>query len=146
MQSQPLVIPERLELTAIQEMTLIENLHIFEKNGFKFLIDDEAEATKKIRIQSKPFSKNWEFGKDDIEDMIFMLQDAPNTMVRPSRIKQMLASRACRMSVMIGKALTKRQMKNLLVHMGEIDFPWQCPHGRPTIRYLQNLDFIDLRD
>lgn len=124
LQSQPLVIPERLELTAIQEMTLIENLQVFEMNGFKFLIDDNAEAGKKIKIHSKPFSKNWEFGKEDIEEMIFMLDDSPNSICRPTRIRSMLASRACRKSVMIGDALTKKQMKKLIQHMGELDHPW----------------------
>jgi DNA mismatch repair protein PMS2 len=57
----------------------------------------------------------------------------------------MLASRACRKSVMIGDPLTKVQMQKLLKHMGEIDHPWNCPHGRPTIRFLQNLEFIDQR-
>lgn len=122
--SQPLVIPERLELTAIQEMTLIENLKTFEMNGFKFLIDNNAVAGRKIKILSKPYSKNWEFGKEDVEEMIFMLDDAPNSICRPSRIRTMLASRACRKSVMIGDALTKKQMQNLLSHMGELDHPW----------------------
>ena len=124
LQSQPLVIPERLELTAIQEMTLIENLQVFEMNGFKFLIDDNAEAGKKIKIHSKPFSKNWEFGKEDIEEMIFMLDDSPNSICRPSRIRSMFASRACRKSVMIGDPLTKKQMKKLVEQMGELDHPW----------------------
>lgn len=34
-------------------------------------------------------------------------------MCRPSRIRQMLASRACRKSVMIGTALNKREMKKV---------------------------------
>src|SRR6218665_2950782 len=34
-------------------------------------------------------------------------------MCRPSRIRQMLASRACRSSVMIGTALTKTDMKKV---------------------------------
>ena len=143
LQTQQLVVPERLELSSIQEITLLENLKIFEMNGFKFLIDEAAEPGRKVKIHSKPFSKNWEFGKEDIEEMIFMLDEAPNVLCRPTRIRTMLASRACRKSVMIGTALTKKQMKTLLEHMGGLDHPWNCPHGRPTLRYLQNLDFID---
>ena len=143
LQTQQLVVPERLELSSIQEITLLENLKIFEMNGFKFLVDEAAEPGQKVKIHSKPFSKNWEFGKEDIEEMIFMLDEAPNVLCRPTRIRTMLASRACRKSVMIGTALTKKQMKTLLEHMGGLDHPWNCPHGRPTLRYLQNLDFID---
>lgn len=144
LETQPLVVLESLPLTAIQEMTLIENINIFEINGFKFVIDESAEAGSKIKIHSKPYSKNWEFGKEDIEEMIFMLDDSPpNSVCRPSRIRTMLASRACRKSIMIGDPLTKKQMKKLLENMGELDHPWNCPHGRPTLRYLQNLDIIE---
>jgi DNA mismatch repair protein PMS2 len=26
---------------------------------------------------------------------------------------------------------------------GELDKPWNCPHGRPTMRHLAELDYID---
>ena len=80
---------------------------------------------RKVRLLCKPFSKNWEFGKEDIDELIFMLQDAPEgTICRPSRIRAMFASRACRKSVMIGHPLKKDTMKTLVRHMGEIEQPW----------------------
>ncbi|XP_073812617.1 mismatch repair endonuclease PMS2 [Musca autumnalis] len=136
---QPLAVPQTLELTAVNEMILIDHLAVFEKNGFKFDIHQDAPPTKKIRLLGKPFSKNWEFGKEDIDELIFMLQDAPEgTICRPSRIRAMFASRACRKSVMIGTALKKSTMEMLVKHMGEIEQPWNCPHGRPTMRHLIN--------
>lgn len=36
----------------------------------------------------------------------------------------MFASRACRKSVMIGKSLSKADMRRLVNHMGEIEQPW----------------------
>ncbi|XP_023294988.2 mismatch repair endonuclease PMS2 isoform X1 [Lucilia cuprina] len=139
LQHQPLAVPQTLDLTAVNEMVLIDHLPIFEKNGFKFEIDDNAAPTRRVRLLGKPFSKNWEFGKEDIDELIFMLQDAPEgTMCRPSRIRAMFASRACRKSVMIGKALKKSTMEMLVRHMGEIEQPWNCPHGRPTMRHLIN--------
>uniref|UniRef100_A0A1A8N8Z4 PMS2 postmeiotic segregation increased 2 n=1 Tax=Nothobranchius rachovii TaxID=451742 RepID=A0A1A8N8Z4_9TELE len=59
-----------------------------------------------------------------------------------STLRQMFASRACRKSVMIGTALSVGEMKKLVVHMGEIEHPWNCPHGRPTMRHLANLGII----
>lgn len=44
--------------------------------------------------------------------------------------------------VMIGTALNTSEMKRLVVHMGELEHPWNCPHGRPTMRHLANLDVI----
>ncbi|KAG0028003.1 Mismatch repair endonuclease pms2 [Podila clonocystis] len=60
-------------------------------------------------------------------------------MVRCSKVRNLFASRACRRSVMIGHVLNHGQMKRIVRHMGEIDQPWNCPHGRPTMRHLLDL-------
>lgn len=73
-QSQQLVIPLQLELTVLNEMILIDNLHVFEMNGFKLSIDHDASPTRKVKLLSKPISKNYDFGKADIDELIFMLQ------------------------------------------------------------------------
>ncbi|XP_048723235.2 mismatch repair endonuclease PMS2 isoform X2 [Caretta caretta] len=134
--------PQNLNLTAVNETILIENLEIFRKNGFDFVIDEDAPVTERVKLISLPTSKNWTFGPQDIEELIFMLSDCPGVMCRPSRVRQMFASRACRKSVMIGTALTVNEMKKLITHMGEIEHPWNCPHGRPTMRHIANLDMI----
>lgn len=46
------------------------------------------------------------------------------------------------LQVMIGTALSVNEMKKLVAHMGDIEHPWNCPHGRPTMRHLANLDII----
>ncbi|XP_072044566.1 mismatch repair endonuclease PMS2-like [Amphiura filiformis] len=142
LQSQRLIQPMKLELTAVNEMILRDNLDIFRKNGFEFVFDDEAPPTERVKLTSLPVSKNWTFGKDDVDEMIFMLSDAPGTMCRPSRIRQMFASRACRKSIMIGTALNKSEMTKLVNHMADLDQPWNCPHGRPTFRHLFNLNLL----
>jgi DNA mismatch repair protein PMS2 len=48
----------------------------------------------------------------------------------------MLASRACRSSIMIGRALDRRALTRILHRLAELDAPWTCPHGRPTMRHL----------
>ena len=40
---------------------------------------------------------------------------------------------------MVGKKLTHKQMEKVVRHMGELDKPWNCPHGRPTMRHLFGL-------
>lgn len=125
LQNQKLVIPQPLDLTAPKEIILMDNLEVFKANGFNFLIDEDAPHTRKVKLTTKPFSQNWEFGKDDIDELLFMLQDAPsNTMCRPSRVRAMFASRACRKSVMIGSALSRSDMRRLVNHMSEIEHPW----------------------
>ena len=144
--SQRLIAPQKLELTAANEAILMDNVEIFRKNGFEFEIDQNAEAMKKIKLVSLPTSRNWTFGVEDIEELIFMLSDSPGVMCRPSRVRKMFASRACRMSIMVGTALNRAQMKSILRHMGEIEHPWNCPHGRPTMRHLVNLGMLPSSD
>ncbi|XP_072230198.1 mismatch repair endonuclease PMS2 [Leuresthes tenuis] len=142
LQGQKLIVPQKLHLTAVSENVLMENLEIFRKNGFEFLVDEDAQIMERVKLVSLPTSKNWTFGPADIEELIFMLSDSPGVMCRPSRVRQMFASRSCRKSVMIGTALSASEMKKLVVHMGEIQHPWNCPHGRPTMRHLASLDII----
>uniref|UniRef100_A0A669QM98 Mismatch repair endonuclease PMS2 n=1 Tax=Phasianus colchicus TaxID=9054 RepID=A0A669QM98_PHACC len=142
LQGQKLIVPQNLNLTAVNETVLIENLEIFRKNGFDFVINENAPVTQRVKLISLPTSKNWTFGPQDIDELIFMLSDCPGVMCRPSRVRQMFASRACRKSVMIGTALNAQEMKKLVTHMGEIEHPWNCPHGRPTMRHIASLDLI----
>ncbi|PSK40152.1 DNA mismatch repair protein pms1 [Elsinoe australis] len=61
------------------------------------------------------------------------------TIIRPSRVRKMMAMRACRSSIMVGKNLTRSRMQKVVRHMGEMERPWNCPHGRPTMRHLAGL-------
>ncbi|XP_066935235.1 mismatch repair endonuclease PMS2-like [Clytia hemisphaerica] len=135
LKTQTLIQPIPLEITPVQKHVLLDNIEIFKKNGFCFDIKDESC----LKIISTPVHRNWVFGASDVEELIFILSDSSGTTYRPSRVRQMFASRACRTSIMVGTALSKQSMVNLLRHMGEIEHPWNCPHGRPTMRHLINL-------
>lgn len=129
LQSQPLVVPQDLDITAVNELILIDNISVFEANGFRFDIDLERPITKRCKLVAKPFSRNWEFSKEDIDELLFMLQEGTSdadylNTCRPSRIRAMFASRACRSSVMIGKSLSKTEMRRLVDQMGTIEQPW----------------------
>lgn len=65
---------------------------------FSFVVN-VAQVMERVKLMSLPTSKNWTFGPTDIEELIFMLSDSPGVMCRPSRVRQMFASRACRKSV-----------------------------------------------
>ncbi len=48
----------------------------------------------------------------------------------------MLASRACRYSIMVGRPLSRTDMRDLLRGLARLRAPWNCPHGRPTLRHV----------
>ncbi|KAK2714036.1 mismatch repair endonuclease PMS2-like isoform X2 [Artemia franciscana] len=145
LQSQRLVVPKSLELTCSDESLLMENLQIFNKNGFEFNIDESGPSSKRIKLISLPYSRGITFGVSDIEELLFLLQDCPTPQfLRPSKVRTMLASRACRKSVMIGQYLSPADMRRLIDHMGMMQLPWNCPHGRPTMRHLVDVGMLEL--
>jgi DNA mismatch repair ATPase MutL len=64
MHQQPLVRPLMLELTAGEEMLILDHLDVFAKNGFTFLVDKDAPTTRKLKLLSLPFTKHTQFGTE----------------------------------------------------------------------------------
>lgn len=58
---------------------------------------------------------------------------------RPSRVWDILASKACRSAVMIGDPLPPHRQLAILRRMADLQLPFNCPHGRPTMRHLVDL-------
>lgn len=166
-QNQRLVHPRTLHLTAIEEEIILENNATLLKNGFLVAVDDSGDLPvgQRCKLLSLPMSREITFSIADLEELISILADSPlpshssassssfpttntNTnannkininIPRPSAIRKMFAMRACRSSIMIGKTLSKSQMAKVVKNMGELDKPWNCPHGRPTMRHLFGL-------
>lgn len=144
-QSQRLVQPKTLELTALEEEIILEHLPALERNGFSVRVDSSGlqPVGSRCQLLSLPLSRETTFSLSDLEELIFLLAENPTsnatTIPRPSKVRKMFAMRACRSSIMIGKALSRRQMEKVVRHMGEMEKPWNCPHGRPTMRHLCGL-------
>lgn len=90
-----------------------------------------------------PYSKGVQFGVEDIHELASQLGDNPGLMMRLPKLRHMFASRACRMSIMIGRALSRSQMVKVVRNLAKIEQPWNCPHGRPTMRHLVDLNRLD---
>lgn len=185
--------PQVLELTAADELVALENVDVLRQNGFELEVCEDRAPGQRVQLHARPISKSTVFDTKgaskpcshacllggaqrrtlippaDLEELLHLLQDRPaGQMVRCSKARAMFAMRACRMSIMIGTPLSRRQMTSvrrlldgealcslcLLVrstdsvvaaisqvvqHMGTMDQPWHCPHGRPTMRHLSDI-------
>lgn len=148
-QNQRLVHPHPLELTAIEEEIVLDNQDVLLKNGFVVDIDTSGDLPvgQRCHLRSLPMSKEVTFSPTDLEELLTLLAESPTTTTattssipRPSKVRRMFAMRACRSSIMIGKTLTMKQMEALVRKMGGVDKPWNCPHGRPTMRHVCGLE------
>ncbi|KAG9123239.1 hypothetical protein FRC07_000063 [Ceratobasidium sp. 392] len=141
-QSQRLIRPRLLELSIVDELTALDNLDVLKKNGFVVQVDKDAPEGErpKLRLAAQPSSKDTMFDMKDLEEILHQMQEGnPSDTVRCSKARAMFAMRACRSSIMIGTALKQRHMANMVRNLAGMDLPWNCPHGRPTMRHLCNL-------
>lgn len=148
LQSQRLVQPKTLELTAVEQEVVLNHSAALKANGFEIEItasdsDEMEESTKRTcRLLTLPTSHTTTFDLSDLSELLYLLSETPTSssvIPRPKKIQRMLAMRACRSSIMVGKVLTMKQMEQVVRHMGEMEKPWNCPHGRPTMRHLAGL-------
>lgn len=147
LQQQPLIIPAPLDMTAGEELVVLEHMDVFQANGFKFAVDEDAVPGRRVRLAAIPFSKQRQFGVEDVKELASMLAADPYMArrgdVRLPKIKYMLASRACRTAIMIGDPLKRDAMRRVVHGMAVLDQPWNCPHGRPTMRHLVDMAHVD---
>lgn len=129
-ENQQLITPIKLNLNLIETNKLLQFRDVVERNGF--IINEKFELTH------LPIYKHHQFNTADLADLINQL---PNTTYLP-KINSILAMKACRMSIMIGQYLNRLTMTKILNNLSELDKPWNCPHGRPTVRYLNNLNNV----
>ncbi|KAK9373723.1 uncharacterized protein V1513DRAFT_417428 [Lipomyces chichibuensis] len=136
---QPLVVPQRLSLTPLEELLVTSNLSVFESNGFMLSIDEYAAPGEKCSLAALPVVMSAAFGVDDFAELLHAVQESPGTFHQCSKLRKMLAMKACRSSVMIGTALKQEKMRAIVDGLGILDKPWNCPHGRPTMRHLTDI-------
>ncbi|CAK7348293.1 unnamed protein product [Dovyalis caffra] len=142
---QPLLRPLRLELSPEEEAVASMKLDIIRKNGFVLEEDPHAPPGHHFKLKAVPFSKNITFGVEDVKDLISTLADSQGECsiisrykmdtadsVCPSRVRAMLASRACRSSVMVGDALGRNEMQKLPLSL------LKTAQGHPMLVELKN--------
>ena len=118
-------------------------------------------ASSALKLNAVPFLKNVAFDKSDVQELVSLLDQGqhslpsnsqlsiglrsdpsdaePERFLRPGKVRAALAMRACRSSIMIGTALDARTMRRVLRNLSTLSAPWNCPHGRPTMRHVRRL-------
>ncbi|KAG0286996.1 Mismatch repair endonuclease pms2 [Linnemannia gamsii] len=173
--TQRLFQPKKLHLMAQEEITVVDHMKMLNMNGFYLDYNPQAQVSHRLQLVTLPVSEKVVFDLQDFEELVFLLSQQTESsygslgddddegervghhhkhklhspqdkMVRCSKVRSLFASRACRRSVMIGHVLNHTQMKRIVRHMGEIDQPWNCPHGRPTMRHLLDLAELEVQE
>ncbi|KAF6004277.1 ATP-binding mismatch repair protein [Cyanidiococcus yangmingshanensis] len=127
--------------SASEELVLWEHRTQLEALGFELEFRWHEQPTQRVWMRSVPTVYQ---NLLDATDLLEIAHQAPFTgqddeLLRASQIKLLLATRACRRAVMIGTPLDRPHMQSIVAHLAELEQPWNCPHGRPTMRHLLQL-------
>ena len=149
-QRQPTICPIKVEMFSIAEKnTIYSQKELYSQLGFNMHKEQED-----IYITSFPSIYSYKFKYEDFVNIVRKLQEKNykiiegefknNDLVKKlflsDSVLKYIATKACRMSIMIGVSLDKSRMEQVLSDMSKILSPWNCPHGRPTMRLLYELD------
>jgi len=136
---QPLIQPQTLHFSAAEEEVALANMDILRQNGFGLDYHEDRTCGQRLLLTAVPFSKKLSFSAADVQELVGKLMERPGVFCRPQSVDRVLASRACRGSIMIGTHLDRVQMTAVVRNLAGLDQPWNCPHSRPVIRHLCTL-------
>ncbi len=120
---QPLLFPATLELTPEEYDRYEELSPVLPSLGFEV----EPFGPRALIVRGIPAGvRNWEDGK--------LLQQILGD--EGADLDSFLKSYACRSAVKAGTELTDEEMESLTDQLFATEFPFTCPHGRPTMLRL----------
>ena len=126
--SQQLLVHLILSFDARETEIVAENQALFARLGFCM----EAAGENEFRLMEVPADIPSDEAEDAIREILVAVENS--TRVSPKDIREhCLATTACRAAIKAGQELNFRQMEMLLKELTETDFPYTCPHGRPTV-------------
>ena len=132
LESQHLLLPQKMEVTQIEKNIIFENINIF--NDFGFDIDEFSE--KEIVIRAVPA---FDF-RDSIENVFLqLLMDLKNEVEIKDLRENIIISMSCKGAVKAGQKLDMFEMQNMVRRIHEVG-KYTCPHGRPIIVKLSKND------
>lgn len=141
--SQVLVNGISLNFPAADELLVIDRLADFAAGGYIIKHHPNRPPTRRLVLHVQPvFRGRGAFVTDDLHEIVASIRHAaikPGEPLRPPRLRAILASKACRKSVMVGDPLTSSRMATIVGNLAKLKHPWTCPHGRPTMRHLCSL-------
>ena len=126
--SQQLLVHQILTFDRKESELVEAHQELFASLGFHMEMSGERE----FRLIEVPADVPVSEAEDIIREILTNLMDMHETTAREIR-QACLATTACRAAIKAGEELSFRQMQIILDALAHTDFPYTCPHGRPTI-------------
>jgi DNA mismatch repair protein MutL len=125
--SQKLLIPVTVELSRHEAVFMDANKEEFCKVGFQL----ESFGENTIIVHSVPAVLKQDNISGLIKDLVGEFSE--NGVVRKEANPSLIAGAACKAAVKANDVLRVNEAEALIKQMSECEFPFSCPHGRPTV-------------
>ena len=125
-ESQPLLAPETVELSAAQLEVVQTNQDFLADYGFIL----ESFGQNSFLLRAVPSIMT---GQDPARSLVDILDMVAFEGLLRKHDDVLAASIACHSAIRAGKSLTEPEMRSLLEQLEAAANPHTCPHGRPTL-------------
>ena len=125
---QQLLVHIMLNFTPREAEIVEKNSEIFAKLGFTLVPSGKTV----FRLTEIPADIPIGEAEDALREILVGVLEKPEVTAASIR-KEALAITACRGAIKAGDELNLKQMEMLLDELSKTDYPYTCPHGRPTI-------------
>ena len=132
LESQQLLIPQKIEVTAVEKSIISENQEIFNEFGF----DIDQFSDNEILLRAVPA---FDFREDVKNVLQKLLEDLKNENEIKDLRENIIISMSCKGAVKAGQKLDMGEMRNMVRRLHEVG-KYTCPHGRPIIVKLTKND------
>ncbi len=126
--SQKLLEPIVINATPLEQKIIEENMELFKRFGFSI----EQFGLSTYAIRQVPFIFNSGVGVQFFNDLLNMLENKSISSVYDAKIEKIITM-SCKKAVKGNDRLSFIEAKALIEQLLNLENPFSCPHGRPTI-------------
>ena len=127
--SQYLSPPIILHLSMQEEQILNEHIDVFTRIGFEI----EPFGQESYAVRAVPDNLFSIAKKELLLEMLDQMSDGLTTTMTPELIDEKIASMSCKAAVKGNNRLSAQEVNVLIGELLQLENPYHCPHGRPTI-------------
>jgi DNA mismatch repair protein MutL len=128
-QTQSLLIPQTLDLTAGELALLEKKLPMLERFGYLL----EPVGRSAYAVTAVPaFLPEGDY-RQALRQMVAELAEVDDSAKLRQHLEERLATIACHSVIRANRKLEMNEMRALLNDLDRVDFATQCPHGRPVL-------------
>jgi DNA mismatch repair protein MutL len=128
-ETQNLLIPQTVDLSAGEMMLLEQKVEVMERFGFTL----EPFGPGSYAIKSAPALLPEGDYSQVVRQMVAELAEVDTSAKLRQHLEERLATIACHSVIRANRQLEPHEMRALLEALDQIDFATQCPHGRPVL-------------